>query len=130
MSEIIFAPVRFGIDLDDCKAVDIWREALQQHLFKQFGWKCRSCGFDKTNVFDLHEGIVTRGDCQGWLFEYRGLVFHEFNCFNLCRDCHTNWGEVFPREKAWELSCKRYGEGIVREWYEGLPWKVGPPRQF
>lgn len=122
-----------GILSDDIIDICNWRNDLTYHLTWEVREpKCESCGKDYQSgtFFDLHEGIVTRGDVQGWSKRRRGLIFCEVNCFLLCRACHTNWGEVFPREKAWELSCERYGEEVMREWYEGLPWKIRVPRRF
>lgn len=102
--------------------------SIREKVLWERGFKCESC--ETRQLLSIHEGIVTRGDVQGWPKPRRLLIFHEYNCFVLCMDCHKNWGEVFPREKAWELSCERYGEQAVREWYENLPWKIGVPRRF
>lgn len=93
------------------------------------GPMCEICYATYSNaIFDIHEGIVSKGDVQGWPKKKRGLINHEYNCFVVCRDCHKE--HKLSREDAWKLSCERYGEDAVREWYEGLPWKAGVPRRF
>ena len=101
------------------------RLKLKQDLVIERGSKCECCG--ENAILDLHEGIVTRADAGR---DWKDLIFCSINCFLLCRDCHTNWGKMFPREKAWEVSCERYGEEVVKEWYKTLPWKIGVPRRF
>ena len=102
------------------------RLKLKQKLVLERGSRCECCGEDSI-LLDLHEGVVSRADAgKNW----KHLIFCPVNCFLLCRGCHTNWGEVFPREKAWEVSCQRYGRSLVETWYKGLPWKVGVPRRF
>lgn len=116
-------------NLSDSRSVSNWRFFLFYQINQNRGWGCECCNvWGHLDTYDLHEGIVSRGDVQGWPFEKRGLIFHEYNCFVVCRECHTE--HKLSREDAWKLSCERYGEEAVREWYEGLPWKVGVPRRF
>lgn len=105
--------------------VGVRRAQLWHELTTIRGYKCEKCGGSNL-IFDLHEGIVSRGDVAGWPKEKRILIFHEYNCFIVCRDCH-----IFDRQWFWDKSCERHGEKEVRKWYEGLPWKLGkPPRYF
>ncbi len=126
-----------GPNLSNRKNVIQWRFFLGEQIGLHRGWGCVCCGswhrrlvdsYCSMDIFDLHEGIVSRGDVQGWSFEKRGLIFHEYNSFWLCRDCHQD--HKLSREAAWELSCEWYGEELVKEWYESLPWRAGVPRRF
>ena len=103
------------------------RRILKVSLLAERGWRCQVCGA-RAGITDLHEGIVSRGDVQGWDLSARLLIYHKYNCFILCRYCHRE--HKLSREDAWRLACSRYGELAVREWYESLPWKAGPPRRF
>lgn len=76
---------------------------------------------------DLHEGIVWRGEAQGFDKRTRKKVFAECNSFALCRDCHLS---PPPREWFFERACNRYGEDVVRDWYASFGWKVPPRPEF
>lgn len=96
-----------------------WRMETKRRLFAQRGWMCeRGCGRRAT---DLDEGIVTRGDMRGFSDEQKILAFATCNLFLLCAKCNQT---RHYRELAWEISCDRYGEKEVREWYASLNLKA------
>ena len=75
----------------------------------------------------LHEGIVTRGDCQGIPFPDRLRCFADVNSYPICAECHVS---PPPREWFFRLACDKYGESDVRDWYSSFWWKVPPRREF
>lgn len=87
---------------------------------------CLACG-KPFSVFDMHEGIVSRGDVQGWKRNKRHLIMVEVNCIPLHHDCNINHPP--SRQAVWDYQVEYYGDA-VRDWYYGLPWKAGPPRRF
>ncbi len=87
---------------------------------------CLVCGkpFD---VFDMHEGIVTRRDAQGW--KNPALIMTELNCVPLHHMCHLDGPP--SRQAVWDYQKGFYGKDALLTWYNGLPWKSGkPPRYF
>lgn len=116
-----------SIDWADSKITSQKRKELWIVIVRKRGLKCQRCG-ETSGLIDLAEGFVSRGDVQGWPVRKRDLIFHEYNCFLLCRKCHKEYG--FDREWAWWQACNEYGQEEVRAWYEGLPWKKGAPRVF
>ena len=86
---------------------------------------CRIC--DKPfKEFDLHHGIVTRGDFPK---KYFLLIHTILNLVPLHRECHDQ--HCPSRQEVWDHNTKLYDSGLLKLWYDGLPWKRGhPPRQF
>jgi hypothetical protein len=74
------------------------------------------------NVSDVHEGVVTRGDVQGWPNKYRVCVHVPINCVGLCKDCH----KFSPSRKDVLLwAVDEYGLWVL-DWFEELPFKHSP----
>jgi len=86
---------------------------------------CLVCG-KPFGVFDMHEGIVTRGDAQGW--KHHGLIMNTFNCIPLHHSCHLD--SPPSREAVWQYQREFFGSEPLMEWYTGLPWKFGRPPRF
>jgi len=87
---------------------------------------CLVCG-EPFSVFDMHEGIVTRRDAQGW--KKSSLIMTELNCIPLHHACHLD--NPPSRQAVWDYQREFYGKEALLAWYNGLPWKAGrPPRYF
>ena len=79
--------------------------------------------------FDLHHGIVSRRDVQGWPKLRRCLIDVEMNLIPLHHfPCHMN--SPPSREAVWKYQVEFYGRELLERWYYFLPWKAGPPRLF
>ena len=74
------------------------------------------------NISDVHEGIITRGDVQGWANKYRILIHNPVNCIGLCKDCHRFYPE---RRDVLLWMVNEYGLWVL-DWYEKLPFKHNP----
>ena len=108
------------------KTIGFWRGKL----FSELGPWCVVCleGHNrKRRAVHLHEGILWRSEVMGFPFPTRLSVFADCNSFPICRTCHKI---PPPREWFFDLSCHRYGEQEVREWYASFDWKVPPDRRF
>lgn len=127
-SRPIFDPGELGIDLSDPAKVRIWRGSLRRYLWVTRPRICEGCQRKLIREFDVHEGIVTRGDVRGWSFEDRGLIFSEYNTTLLHHLCHLM--NPPTRQYVWDIQVARYGEEKMRGWYEGLPFKIGAPQKF
>lgn len=108
------------------------RQELKHRLDEIFSGErprlCLACG-KPFAAFDMHEGIVTRRDAQGWKPTQRQMIMTELNCIPLHHGCHLD--NPPSRDLVWEYQKGYYGTSILLEWYEGLPWKSGkPPRNF
>lgn len=124
------------LELGDIKlmtgnALRIWRPDLKEKLDWVFGnlrpRVCLICG-KPFGTFDLHEGILSRGDVRGWKGTKKLLIFSELNCIPLHHACHLYAPP--SRGTVWEYQMNFYGRELLNTWYTGLPWKVGPPRLF
>ena len=76
---------------------------------------------------DIHEGIVTRGDVQGWNGKKKKLrivIQCPINCVALCRGHHKYAPE---RKEILTWMTKEYGPWVI-DWFEALPFKVLPIR--
>lgn len=124
------------LELDDLElmtgdALKVWRPNLKEKLDWVFGnlrpRTCLVCGkpFD---VFDMHEGIISRNDVRGWKGNKKLLIMSELNCTPLHHQCHMDRPPI--RETAWKYQLEFYGRELLRQWYFDLPFKVGPPRLF
>jgi len=76
------------------------------------------------NPSDVHEGVVTRGDVQGWANKYRVQVHVPINCIALCKECH----KYAPSRKEVILWAIEYYGLWVLDWFEALPFTVNPIR--
>lgn len=76
---------------------------------------------------DVHEGIVTRGDVQGWKGpkkKLRIVIHNPINCIALCKEHHKY---APSRKDVLIWSVKEYGLWVL-DWFEELPFKVHPIR--
>jgi len=97
---------------------------------------CMVCG-RRFSAFQLHHGIVTRRDVQGWKLCIPGvsphnarlaLITNVINCIPLHPTCHQN---PPTRQEVWDYAVSKWGQEIVSDWYNSLPWKIRtPPRYF
>jgi hypothetical protein len=76
----------------------------------------------------MHEGIFSRNDVAGWPKPWRKLIHCELNCILLCADCNLGLSGKSPpvRTKVWIEQRGIYGEPLMREWLESLPFKIPP----
>ena len=71
---------------------------------------------------DIHEGVVSRADVQGWKLKFRVMIHVPINCIALCKEHH----KYAPDRKDVLLwSVKEYGAWVL-DWFEGLPFKHSP----
>lgn len=79
---------------------------------------------------DMHEGLVKKGDVQGWPEEDRSLINHPINCVVLCHVCHmrdgqtaqmTEWFVEYKLRRGWTA------EDMI-QWLEELPFKIPTSR--
>lgn len=74
------------------------------------------------NISDVHEGVLTRGDVQGWPNKYRVCVHVPINCIGLCKDDH----KYAPDRRSVLLwMVNEYGMWVL-DWFEKLPFTVNP----
>lgn len=109
-----------------------WRENVKRnvdYIFYRYRPRlCMVCGYP-FSVFDMHEGIVSRKDVQGWSKRNRHLIMTELNCIPLHHTCHLD--SPPSRQDVWEYQKEFYGNAMLQLWYNELPWKLGkPPRYF
>jgi len=110
--------------------VDGWapdtRDELREILTILQDWKCPVCQDGLGGILDVHEGIVTKGDVQGWPDSWKFLINNIYNCSYIHRHCHRH-GE---KEFYWHIKCQMFGEDSIKRWYYNLPFKNGVPRRF
>lgn len=102
------------------------KEKLSEWTYNVFRSRtCMICGKNMT-TFDAHHAIVQKND---WTRKKRLLIDCELNLVPLHNQCHL---ESPPsRQECWDYNVEFYGEDLMRDWYEQLPWKQGhPPRRF
>lgn len=109
-------PVELGFSRS---TIGQWRRVLFER-----SPRCVVCG---SGANHLHEGVLTRGEVQGFSFPDRLRVFAECNCFPICQFCHKS---PPPREWFFERSCNQFGEAVVRNWYASFGWKSPPRKEF
>lgn len=124
-THVIQDPQELNIDLSTPEKTNEWIKELRQRLWATRWRGCDCCGKPLHGKVELHEGIVTRRDVQGWRYPEKAYIFSEYNCIWLRQECHIN---PPSRERVWEIQCARYGEKAVRGWYESLPFKSTPRR--
>lgn len=124
---MVYDPRMMGVKVNNTYQAKAWRKRLRRDLYRvRSGW-CDVCGhWLHKRGFEVHEGIVTRRDVQGWRYPERAWIFTEFNCVLLCPTCHRPTPP--SRQAVWDLQCKRYGEEAMKKWYYSLPFKVFPRR--
>lgn len=83
---------------------------------------CPVCEGPLRSICDKHEGIVTKGDVQGWPKPWRVIIINPYNCVFVDRSCHKHGMKDF----FWEYKCKLFGEEEIRRWYYSLPFRVFP----
>lgn len=74
------------------------------------------------NVSDVHEGVVSRGDVQGWKLKNRVVIQVPINAIGLCRECHKY---APSRRDVLQWAIREYGEWVL-DWFEALPFKIYP----
>ena len=106
--------------------IGLVRAALKLELLDR-DLVCRGCGEPFTSIPHMHEGMISRGDVQGWPKDRRVLIFTEYNCILLCRDCNLSLNGKWPpsRERIISEQHALYGPPLI-DWLRGLPWKVQP----
>ena len=89
---------------------------------------CRGCG-DLIQIANchMHEGMISRGDVQGWPRERRHLIFSVYNCTLLCSACNTGMeGKSAPdRRLIFDEQFAIYGAPMI-DWLIALPFKHRP----
>ena len=119
LKDKLLNPREYDVDISDPEEVRAWREFLKIQLTRKRPWLCDCCGQPAARGRDLHEGLVTRGDTQGLIWQ--PLIFSEMNSFLVLHEHHI----LRPMRRAHFLAIaeRRYGVEPVKEWLESLPWK-------
>jgi len=79
---------------------------------------------------DMHEGLIKKGDVQGWPEEDRNLINHPINCVVLCHRCHMSEGQT-TQMTVWFVEYKLSMGWRVEDmlqWIDELPFKVQTSR--
>ena len=107
-----------------------WKKELRERLDYMYEYirprLCLVCD-EPFSTFHLHHAVVSKQDVRGWKRKKRFLIEVEMNLVPLHGKCHLDTPP--SRECCWEYQCDFYGEELMREWYNSLPWKV-PQRRF
>jgi hypothetical protein len=75
---------------------------------------------------DMHEGLIKKGDVQGWPELDRYLINHQLNCVVICHRCHMEHGQTSEMTE-WFIEHKiNHGYTIeqITAWIDSLPFKV------
>jgi len=120
------------VEADDTHLLGKWRKLLKEHLDWLYGRVrprlCVACG-EPFSTFDMHEGIVSRRDVQGWKYPKNLLIMNEINCIPLHHTCNID--RPPSRQQVWDSQVEFYGKELVELWCYDLPWKTKrPPRYF
>jgi len=103
------------------------RMELKEQLLER-DTHCRGCGKPLVQpLIHMHEGLISRGDVQGWPRKMRGQINVELNCVLLCPECNLgNATHHSPsRERVFSEHLELYGEDVLR-WLKSLPFKAHP----
>lgn len=104
-----------------------WRNRiLVPYIHAREQYKCKTCYRNSEHV---HEGIITRGDVQGWKPKRRRvLIFHPANTVALCH-IHHNTALEPSRLQVFDWSIDYYGKDFVYGWLESIAkeFKILPP---
>jgi len=106
------------------RAVQAQRDIMLPYVYERDG-KCFLAGCPGFDPCTGHEGVVTRGDVQGWPKSERCLIHVFYNTVFLCSKHHNT--ELEPSRlyiAKWMIA--RYGNDWIR-WLETLPFKQRPP---
>jgi len=74
---------------------------------------------------DVHEGVVTRGDVQGWSGKKKNLriiIHNPINTIALCKE-HHKYAPSRLEVLTWMV--KEYGLWVL-DWFEELPFTYSP----
>jgi len=82
--------------------------------------KCPVCRESLSGIIDLHEGLISKGDIQGWPKRWKVVIFNVMNCILVHRMCHISWPN---RDKIYTYKCNHFGKYRVDKWYYSLPLK-------
>lgn len=76
----------------------------------------------------LHEGMISRGEVQGWPKPRRVLIMTPINCVLISADENLGLSGKYPpaREEVYTEKCAFYGKELVDRWLWSLPFKVPP----
>lgn len=74
---------------------------------------------------DLHEGLVKKGDVQGWDEADRELINATENCVVLCHVCHMEEGQTTEMTEWFIMYKTSLGYDLV-SWIKSLPFKQLP----
>ena len=91
-------------------AKETWTQ-LKARLIDERGSLCERCRIN--NATDLHHSLIGR-------MKRKPELNVEYNAELLCKECHANKGNYLQRYRFWQKQCQRYGEEVMREWYDGL----------
>lgn len=112
---------------DTWKGCDSWRSAILLPYIGLREWERCWVEYCTEKILTPHEGIVTRGDVQGWMpREKRVLIFTPYNCIALCHKHHNTESEPKPTE-VFEWMCQVYGKQNVIDWVLSLPFRHYKP---
>ena len=92
-------------------AKETWTQ-LKARLIDERGSLCERCRIN--NATDLHHSLIGR-------MKRKPELNVEYNAELLCKECHANKGNYIQRYRFWQKQCRRYGEEVMREWYDNLP---------
>jgi len=88
-------------------------DMLQLHYDYEVPCSC-GCG-QPLSMPEMHHGIIPKTVARG--VKQRKQLDNPINWFMVNHECHQN---IPSPEYFWHLSCQRFGENHVREWYEGM----------
>ena len=109
------------------RTVRAQREILLPYVYNRDG-RCWVPGCKGLGVCSAHEGIVTRGDVQGWDKGWRCLIHTVYNSVWLC---HARHHETDLEPSAMEIAewmVEQYTRAELVRWLECLPFKQRPAK--
>lgn len=100
----------------------LWRERADYSLDPPAP-RCEVCGTPLRGDQGQCHHVLRRGVVMGWPREYRHLANDPRNCLLVCSEkCHRELHADPAR--AVQMLIKRYGRKGIRDWIQGLPFKV------
>jgi len=77
--------------------------------------------------FSLHHAIITKKLAQG-LDDTQYVKIHDpRNLLVIPYESNASHAQIPTRELAVKILSRHYGFDAIKEWFDGIAWKNGPP---
>jgi hypothetical protein len=81
---------------------------------------------DRTDLYDLHHALVSRGDVSGMPLAERRKIHDPRNLWWVSSSSHASHANISDKRTYYRLLCERFGKDRVDAFINSFNWKSSP----